>query len=67
MTTSEAAYIQQLLEPTDIIRTGNYKRIPSVMEAKNKAIDEMIASMGIEEYRRRVEEDEQREKQNYHY
>ena len=66
-TTQYTAWIQQQLEPTEVLRTGNYKRITPLWVDKNKAIDAMIEKMGIEEYKRRVAEDAEREREQYYY
>ncbi len=61
------SWIHQQLEPTEVLRTGNYKRITPLWVEKNKAIDAMIENMGIEEYKRRVAEDAEREREQYYY
>ena len=66
-TTQYTAWIHQQLEPSEVLITGNYKRITPVWVEKNKAIDAMIEKMGIEEYRRRVAEDAEREREQYYY
>lgn len=65
--THYTAWIHQQLEPSEVLRTGNYKRITPAWVEKNKAIDAMIESMGIEEYKRRVAEDAEREREQYYY
>lgn len=56
-------WLHQQLEPTDIIRTGNYKRHRETpMSAKNKAIDKMRQEMGHEEMNRREIEFKQSQK-----
>lgn len=56
-------WLHQQLEPTDIIRTGNYKRHQETsMTAKNKAIDKMREEMGQEEMTRREIEFKQSQK-----
>ncbi len=65
--TNYTAWIHQQLEPSEVLRTGNAKRITPVWVEKNKAIDAMIESMGIEEYKRRVAEDAEREREQYYY
>jgi len=65
--TQYAAWIHQQLEPSEVLKTGNYKRITPLWVEKNKAIEGMIKKMGIEEYRRRVAEDAEREKEQYYY
>ena len=62
-----AAWIHQQLEPTEVLRTGNAKRITPLWVEKNKAIDAMIEKIGIEEYKRRVAEDAERELEQYYY
>ena len=66
-TTKYSAWIHQQLEPTDNIIVGNHKRITPAWVEKNRYIDQLIESIGIEEYRRRVAEDKEREKQDYYY
>ena len=65
--TQYTSWIHQQLEPSEVLITGNYKRITPVWVEKNKAIDAMIEKMGIEEYRRRVAEDAEREREQYYY
>lgn len=65
--TSYAVWIHTQLEPTSVLITGKQKRDAPSWVAKNKSIDDMIASMGIEEYRRRVAEDKQREENEFYY
>ena len=64
---TEQVYIYSLLEPTDILRVGNQKRHTPVFIEKWKGIQELIDEIGIEEYKKKIAEDEQREKENYFY
>ena len=65
---SQEYHIYKMLEPTLVL--GNHKRYnretPVWME-KNRELERLIKELGADEYRRRCQEDAERERQNYMY
>lgn len=53
-------WIHQQLEPNDIIIAGNAKRFKPAWVEKNEAIQKFREQIGEEEFKKRLEEDNQR-------